>query len=184
MLPGLDYVRLFLIVLVHNIAHDALQNILHGHQPGSAAVLIYHNGHLDTLVRHGGEQLAAGNTLRYKQRLPHIVRQPGARRHRLTHKGQQVFYIENALHIIQILVKYRDPGAPCLQCKGSGITDGGRLLHCLDLCAMGHNILRTKSVKIKDIVNHLPLRRFQFSFGLVLVHQLANFLFRCALALK
>jgi hypothetical protein len=51
---GRDRVEgLFLVVLVADVAHDLLEDILHGDQPGGAPVLVHHDGHVVSCALYG-----------------------------------------------------------------------------------------------------------------------------------
>ena len=167
---------LLVVVLVLDVAHNVLHQILQGDEPGGAAVLVQHNGNLHLALGHLGEQLAALFRLRHKVGRPHQVGDFDKLRHRAAHIGQQVLDVADAHHSVDVLVVHRHAGAAVLHGGLHHLGDGVRVLHGNDVRAVGHGLPGGGVLKVQDVGNHVPLCLLDDALFLALAHHLEDFL--------
>ena len=106
----LDDHRLFLVVLVLDLADDLLEQVLDGHQAGRAAVLVEHDREVDLAPLELVEQVVHAHRFGHEDRRA----QDGPQRRTLVHAAlqerQEVLRVEDADDLVDGLVVDRDRG--------------------------------------------------------------------------
>src|ERR1051325_5239762 len=114
--------RLFVVVLVGDLADDLFQDVLDRDQPGGTAVLVDHDGHVATLRLHLAEQLVDRLAVRYVagradyrgdlSGRPALLGR-GARV--LVAPGHDVLQVGDAHHVVLVLADHGNPGEAAAQ---------------------------------------------------------------------
>ena len=160
------------VEFVVDVAHDLLQQILHGHQAGGAAVLVNDDGQVNLPALHIPEELVGAH------RLGHKVGRPEQLPHRLGLRpagiDEPLPGAEQADDVVGVLLIDREPG------QAGGLYGGldllGRVVHPqhLHVGAVNHHVLGGHVVKLEDVLDHLFLAGLDGALLLADVHHHAD----------
>ena len=160
------------IELVVDVAHNLLQQILHSHEAGGAAVLVHHNGQVDLPALHVAEELIGAHRLGHEigraQQLPH--RAGGG----FAGVEQPIAGVQDADDVIGVLLIHRETG----QAGGlDGLRDLlRRVVHPQHhhVGAVDHHVPGGHVVKFEDVLDHLLLTGLDGALLLADVHHHAD----------
>ena len=178
---GDDLLILLGIELVVDVAHNLLQQILHSHEAGGAAVLVHHNGQVDLPALHVAEELIGAHRLGHEigraQQLPH--RAGGG----FAGVEQPIAGVQDADDVVGVLLIHRETG----QAGGlDGLRDLlRRVVHPQHhhVGAVDHHVPGGHVVKFEDVLDHLLLTGLDGAFLLADVHHHADALLRYLIVL-
>ena len=150
------------LVLVPDLPHDLLDEVLEGRQPRRAAEFIEHDRHLGTLVLEfrnellhgsgdGGEDRRAGQIADLGH--PLLVGPPQVARHQHAHDSVE----GSGVH--------RQPQVAVVEHDLLGLFHGGARIDRHDVGARGHDLSHRDLVQAHDVGHHLPLVLRQGSGG-------------------
>ena len=117
-------------MLVPDLAHQLLQDVLHGQQALGAAVLIHHDGHVGLFFLQRPQQQAqvriGGGIVDRRDAAGDVALAPVA-------GGVEVLLMDHAHDVIHVLVVHRQAGVAALSEHGGDLLHGGRVLHRHDV---------------------------------------------------
>ena len=170
-----------LIILIQDIAHNLLQDILHGHQPVCLPVFIHNHNHLLLSGLHLPEQLINIPGPRNKYRLPHQPFQVPERPAviacvRMVTQG--IFQMQDTDDMVNILLIDRIAAVISLHHKGDGILQRHIRVNGHYALPVGHDILSFLVSELEDVGNHLRLAGLDDSLLMAFVHHIDDLFFR------
>ena len=108
------------VVLVGDLAHDLLEDVLDGDEAGGAAVLVDDDRDVGLLCLHLPQQLVDGLALGDEDRRAHDRVDPFDRLAIAVHvrPAYQVLEVGDADDVVEPFADHRDPAEPAAQCQG------------------------------------------------------------------
>ena len=156
-----------LVVLVPDLAHQLLQNILQGHDPLGAAVLVHHHDHMVLAGLKNPHQV--GN-FRPRRGTDHLAVDGGEVGQPPVAGGIEVLFMYDADDGVNGLPVYRQAGIPRLN-KADGQLLGGDILgNSLDIHPGGEDLPHLQIVKLNGGADELALVGVQAALVLRLLH--------------
>ncbi len=139
------------VVLVLDVADDLLQHVLDGQQPGHAAVLVHHDGHVvavaaEVLEQHV-EPLRLGDEHRRPQHLAHVELLSGE-------VAQQVLGEKNADDVVLALADDREARVTGLDDLGQELLGFLVDVHHVHLRARHHDVARLQLGHLQHALDH------------------------------
>ena len=157
-----------LVVLVPDLAHQLLHDILQGDQALGAAVLVHHNDHVGFLPLEDAQQLGdlgvAGGIEHGAQHLLHAGQAAVAGR-------VEILLMDDADDIVDVLVVHRQAGIPVLSEDLGDLLHGVGVLHRHDVHPGGEDLLHLQVVELDGRPDKAALMLVQAALALRLVHQ-------------
>ena len=168
----LDVLLLLGVELVVDVAHDLLQQVLHGDQAGGAAVLIHHDGQVDLLALHIPEKHVGSH--RFRDEVGRAQQLPQGLGLGQLGVEQVVPGVQNAHNVIRILVVDGESG-------NAGVPDGAQdFLRSVPypdhhhVGAVDHHVLGGGIVKLENVIDELFLVGLDSAPFLAQVHHHAD----------
>ena len=153
-LGGLD------VVLVDDLPHDLLEEVLQGDEAGGAAVLVDDDRHVELVLLHLPEELGHLLLLRHEHRRPHQLPQGAVGAVALPGAADDVLQVDEAEDVVRALPVGRQPGVAGVDGLLQGLVDAGIGLHADHVGAGHHDLPHDGVAELEDRVDEpalLPL---------------------------
>ena len=165
-------------MLVVQIAHDRLQQVLHGYHAFRAAVFVYDDGQVHTRFLKCVQQVGARHTLGHIQHASHVFFRRGVGISARLKQGDKVFYEHSAHDIVQVLFIYRDARETVFRLQRHDVLQRGRHGHAHHIGAVRHDLGHLAVVELEDVFDHLVLAFVHGACLLASLHHHQNIFLR------
>ncbi len=154
-----------LVMLVGDVAHDFLDDVLDGHQPVDAAVLVDHQRHVHPRGAHLAQQVEHGLRRRHEQRLAEQVldREGGG----AGAGGEQVADMDHADDVIERLAVDRHSRVPLALEQAGELVEIQRGGGGDDVGARHHHVIGRGAAQAQHVADERALLRVERGRGLV-----------------
>ena len=170
LLEGLDD----LVMLIPDLAHQLLYDVLQGGNTLGAAVLIHHHGHVGLVLLEDAQQLGdLGVSGGVKDRRFQI----GQVRLAAIAGGIEVLLMDDADDVVNAVVINRQTGVAALHKQGGRLLHGCVVLHRYQVHPGSENLGHLQIVKLDGIADEIALVLVQTALVLRLVHHAHQFFF-------
>ena len=156
-----------LVVLIPDLAHQLLQDILHGQQALGAAVLVHHDGHVGLFLLQRPQQepqLRVGGGVVDRRDAPGDAALP------VVAGGVEVLFMDDAHDVVHVLVVHRQAGVAALREGGGDLLHGGGVLHRHDVHPGGEDVPGLQVAELDGGADQLALVLVQAALVLRLGH--------------
>jgi hypothetical protein len=143
--------------LVVEVPDELREQIAEGHETAGASVLVEHDRHLQLLVPELREQLGDQLGLGHEVGGPHQLAQGALLDGFLRHALQDVAGGDDAHDAVEGALEDRDAAVAALGDRAHRRVEAAVHLHCVDLCARGHDLAHVHIVELHDVLDDLAL---------------------------
>src|SRR5262249_29347902 len=165
---------LFPVVLVLDVAHDLLDEVLERDEPGDGPVLVDHERHVAAallqLLEERSDLLALGNELHRMQDLPDDDWLP------LLEQPQRVLHVDEADHVVDVALVGRDAAEAALHDERAHLGRRRVRVEGEDLRARDHDLAHRHVRELEDAVDELHLALVEDALLAALLHEVLDLL--------
>jgi hypothetical protein len=165
------------VVLVGDLAHDLLEDVLDSDQAGGAAVLVDDDRHVDPHALHLPQQLVDRLAVRHVGRRPHDLLDPlGRVRVRvLLLPGDDVLQVGDPDHVVDALADDGDAGETAAQRQRQRLLEGLVPLDEHHVGARHHDLADDRVAELEHRPHHVALAGLDLGLALDVVDEAAHF---------
>ncbi len=146
------------VVLVGDLPDDLLQDVLDGHQPGRAAVLVDHHRDVDVVALHLAQQVPRVLGVGHERgRAHHRLHLVGLRLPADVHPPGQVLEVDDAHDVVVALPRHRNAGEARAQRERQGLAHGLVAVDRHQVGARHHHLADQRVPQLEDGVHHAAL---------------------------
>ncbi len=164
-----------MLVFVVDLPHDLLDEVLQGNEPGGSSKLVEHDGHLDPLGAHLGEEIFNDLATGHKPRRAHDRLDFGSV---VASRAPKISRDKNTHHPVDRVLVHRQTKTTLVQHDFLCLVDRSRDRNRHHRRAWRHDLGNLHAIEIHDVGNHLPFVVVDLS--LAVSHVSENFQLRTA----